>query len=57
MTPGKTEMTTVRGVTARQDQLIMEDYAARLRKELKGKVVPGQGELEAGQVGHVFNDQ
>jgi len=38
--PGKSEMTAVKGVTARQDQLIMESHAARLRKELKGKVEP-----------------
>ena len=38
--PGKSEMQEVTGVTALQDQLILESYAERLRKELAGTVDP-----------------
>ena len=38
--PGKTEMQEVAGVTARQDQLMMESYAAQLRAGLAGTLDP-----------------
>ncbi|REK20018.1 MAG: hypothetical protein DWQ41_27255 [Planctomycetota bacterium] len=38
--PGKSEMENVTGVTALQDQLILESYATQLREELAGKVEP-----------------
>ncbi|MGE0606450.1 MAG: hypothetical protein AB7O62_04925 [Pirellulales bacterium] len=40
LVPGKSEMEKVTGVTARQDQLIMESYAAQLRQQLHDKVDP-----------------
>ena len=38
--PGQSEMQNVTGVTALQDQLILESYAAQLRNELAGRVEP-----------------
>ncbi len=38
--PGKTKMENMTGVTALQDQQLMEHYAAQLRSSLKGKLEP-----------------